>query len=428
MGDRAAHGVEGGHGIGLRGGELQLALRLGKARAGVDPHTAARDEFARHPELAAGGEQRALVGRARVREALRLVPGAREREVEVGHGILEPVEVRDRIGGVGRLEGVDALERLQDGVGGLRVRGSLDFGARFGRIRREAATAVSERGGGRPEGLGCGVDRVEQPVRLPQLRCCGGEPLGHRVDPRRGDLARHRIRLACGLADETRGTVWMVADCSERRRRETLGQIGDAVSCRGEARSEVRDAAADVLESARGTSLVGAQRTELRILRVEHRLRLLAQRDDLQRPLASLARAVGLRIVKRLPEAERLGETPPRLARRLREGARPVGAELRDRVAHLVVGVAHAIVEAHEQGSRAHREGRQLGVGYRGAGGVASATEEGDEGRDAEERDERDNRADRPEGAREHVHAPSVGAGGDRKLAVDVPGSAASGS
>ncbi len=193
-----------------------------------------------------------------------------------------------------------------------------------------------------------------------------------------------------------------------------------------EACGEVRDPLPNVRERARGARLVPPEGAELRVLRVEQRFGFLTQRDDLQSPLALFARAVRLGIVERLAQAEGFREPSARLAHGVRERLCAIRAELGDRVPDFGVRVANPVVEAHEQGARAHGEAAQLGVRDGGARRVAATPEQHDEAGDAEHDDEHDDRADRPQGAREHVHAPSVGGTDDRELAADVPRSAAS--
>ncbi len=217
MGDGPAHRVERRDRIGFGGGERQLPLGLGEPGAGIHAHPSARDEFASHIELAARREKGSRVRRARVRETLRLVAGAGESKIQVGDGILEAVEIGDRMLVAGGLERLEPAECLEDRLRGVRIRRTIDFGSCFGEVGPQCVAPGGERGGGVFEVCRRRLDRVEQSVRFVQLRRRRGEAFGDGVDARRGDRAFHLVGRRAGLSDEPLGVLRMIPHRSEGR-------------------------------------------------------------------------------------------------------------------------------------------------------------------------------------------------------------------
>lgn len=351
MGDRAPDGVERLDGVGLRFGEHQLPFRLGEPGAGGDPRSTPADEVAGDGDLAASRDEGALVGGARVGKTLGLIPGCRECEVQPCDGCAQPIEVGHRVRRAGRGDRLDLRDRGDDRLARIRVGRLREFGPRLREIRDHGCPERAQRGARRPEVLGGTVNRVDQVASasrgLLRLRkCCG-----HVADTRAGHLTRALIREGLCLGEQGIPPIRVVRDTREGGGRELLAKPCESLPGASNTGGGVLDSALDILEGARRVDLEATPSSECGILFAQRRLGLLAQRDDLQGPLALLAVTVGYRVVERLAQPERLGDLPACDTQGIRPWLRAVGAKLGDRIAQLAVGVAQRVVEPHEEGA-----------------------------------------------------------------------------
>ncbi len=352
MGDRAPDGVEGLDGVGLRLGEHQLPFRLGEPGAGGDSRSTPADEVASDGDLAACRDEGSLVRGARVGKTLGLVAGCRKCEVQAGNGRTQPIEVGHRVRRAGWRDRLDLSDRGDDRLARIRVGRLGKFRPRLREVGDHGCPERAQRGARRAKVLGGTINRVDQVASasrgLLRLRkCCG-----HVADTCAGHPTRALIREGLCLVEQGIRTIGVLRHTREGGGRELLAKPCECFPSGGNTYGGVPDAALDILEGARRVDLESTAASERGILLAQRRLGLLAQRDDLQGPLALLAVAVGHCVVERLPQPERLGDLPACDTQGIRPRLCTVGAKLGDRISELTVGIAQRVVEPHQEGAR----------------------------------------------------------------------------
>ncbi len=327
------------------------------------------NEVPRGLDLSAGRDESALVRPAGVLEPLRLIARARQGKVEACDRVTDAIEVGYR---VFRLD----LERLfhlgdrpDDALPGVGVWSLREFAVRLGEVCAGAGAQLGEgRAGGIQVTRGAlhGVHQLVSPVRglggLGELAC-------DRIDAGGRDGGGGGIRCRGCHGELGLGLIGVTDYGSEGCFGVVRGELRQGRARLGEPGTGRIDAPPHVVEGSRSIHLKRAQARKRLILTGESGLGLLAQGDDLQRPLALLPIGIRGHIVERMLQAKRLGDLSPCCRQCLCVRLGLFRPELGESETNLVVSVAHHVIELHEQSASAPTQG----INTR-RGGAADAT------------------------------------------------------